>query len=264
MNLLIGLKSLEFIDGIYTALTSEEAADLQETCCAHGEAYATSAPGTNPRVCSDAKPPDDLDEEQVEPCIIAVKACCQKHIKKKKDCAAGMKLAPLKKCAVPKSDIGKICCEECSLGRWTGESQGKEACGDPPDEYVSPASALRKNAYHQCCTDQSDISSRKQWRVAQRLADMFWGRWLKEALPCLLPRTMKPGSEEDLQVGDVVLVVDPSSERGYWPRGLVEAVHPGADGRVRVADVRTSRGTLRRRSVQRLARLPTHPRGEAY
>lgn len=138
-------------NGANAALTSEEAADLQETCCAHGEAYATSAPGTNPRVCSDAKPPDDLDEEQVEPCIIAVKACCQKHIKKKKDCAAGMKLAPLKKCAVPKSDIGKTCCEECSLGRWTGESQGKEACGDPPDEYVSPASALRKNAYHQCC-----------------------------------------------------------------------------------------------------------------
>lgn len=37
-------------------------------------------------------------------------------------------------------------------------------------------------------SDSADLCSRKQWRVAQRLADMFWGRWLKEVLPCLLPR----------------------------------------------------------------------------
>lgn len=112
-------------------------------------------------------------------------------------------------------------------------------------------------------TENTDLCSRKQWRVAQRLADMFWSRWLKEVLPSLLPRTMRSTSDEDqLKVGDVVLVIDPTSERSYWPRGAIEAVYPGADGRVRVVDVRTSRGTLRRRSALRLVRLPSHPRGE--
>uniref|UniRef100_A0A2H1X2Q3 SFRICE_034870 n=1 Tax=Spodoptera frugiperda TaxID=7108 RepID=A0A2H1X2Q3_SPOFR len=29
-------------------------------------------------------------------------------------------------------------------------------------------------------TENADLCSRKQWRVAQRLADMFWARWFKE------------------------------------------------------------------------------------
>lgn len=110
---------------------------------------------------------------------------------------------------------------------------------------------------------ENTLCSRKQWRVAQSLADMFWARWLKEVLPCLSPRTMRQTNDEDqLRVGDVVIVIDPASERGFWPRGVIDAVYPGADGRVRVADVRTSRGTLRRRSAMRLARLLPHPRGE--
>lgn len=68
--------------------------------------------------------------------------------------------------------------------------------------------------------------------------------------------------EDQLKIGDVVLVIDPASERNYWRRGIIEAVYAGTDGRVRVVDVRTSRGTLRRRSALGLARLPSHPRGE--
>ena len=57
-----------------------------------------------------------------------------------------------------------------------------------------------------------------------------------------------------LAVGDVVVVVNSNQPRGQWPRGRLEAVHPGSDGVVRVADVRTKSG-LYRRPVVKLAKL---------
>lgn len=34
----------------------------------------------------------------------------------------------------------------------------------------------------------ADLYSRKTWRKSQRLADMFWSRWIKEYLPSLVVR----------------------------------------------------------------------------
>ncbi|GBP05790.1 hypothetical protein EVAR_68028_1 [Eumeta japonica] len=44
--------------------------------------------------------------------------------------------------------------------------------------------------------------------------------------------------------------------RNTWPRGIVERVYPGIDGQVRVVDIRTAHGRLRRPTA-RLAVLPT-------
>ncbi|XP_013171141.1 PREDICTED: uncharacterized protein LOC106120362 [Papilio xuthus] len=94
----------------------------------------------------------------------------------------------------------------------------------------------------------------KRWRVAQRLTDMFWSRWLKEYLPSLLPRQKWNSEAKALSVGDYVLVVDPQLERGSWRHGVVSAAHAGEDGRVRCVDVRTRTGVLKR-PVTRLALL---------
>ncbi|XP_023948869.2 uncharacterized protein LOC112053624 [Bicyclus anynana] len=96
---------------------------------------------------------------------------------------------------------------------------------------------------------------RRQWRTSQLLADCFWRRWVKEVLPQMLPRTKWLGESQPVQVGDLVVIADPNMPRGVWPRGIVEAVLPGKDGRVRVVDVRTKSGLLRR-PVARVAVLP--------
>ncbi|KAG7296354.1 hypothetical protein JYU34_021493 [Plutella xylostella] len=90
-----------------------------------------------------------------------------------------------------------------------------------------------------------DQVSRKCWRDAQRLADAFWKRWLREYLPTLVPR---PSRVQDclLVEGSLVLVADPSLPRNVWLRGVVVKVFPGPDGLCRVADIRTSGGILRR------------------
>lgn len=94
--------------------------------------------------------------------------------------------------------------------------------------------------------DNDDLCLRKQWRVAQRLADMFWGRWIKEYLPTLLPRYKWNKDQRALRVGDFVLLIEPNLDRGSWRHGVVSGTHEGGDGRVRVVDVRTRAGVLRR------------------
>ncbi|CAH2241691.1 jg26988 [Pararge aegeria aegeria] len=103
--------------------------------------------------------------------------------------------------------------------------------------------------------DDSDLFLRKQWRISQLLADQFWRRWVKEVLPQMLPRKKWHHESQPLQIGDLVVIVDPNMPRGVWPRGIIEAVLPGRDGRVRVVDVRTKSGLLRRPAV-RVAILP--------
>ncbi|XP_063530781.1 uncharacterized protein LOC134741814 [Cydia strobilella] len=100
--------------------------------------------------------------------------------------------------------------------------------------------------------DGSDLYLRKHWRTAQRLTDMFWQRWLKEILPDLIPRRKWHEERKPLQVGDLVLVVDPNSPRNMWPKGLVTQVFAGKDGRIRLVEVKTRTGTWRR-SAARIA-----------
>jgi hypothetical protein len=103
--------------------------------------------------------------------------------------------------------------------------------------------------------DDSEFFLRKQWRIAQRLADMFWRRWVKEMLPEMIPRVKWNQEVRPLQVGDLVLIVDPDGPRNVWPRGVIQETFPGKDGRVRVVTVRTKSGTLKR-SVTRVALIP--------
>ena len=84
--------------------------------------------------------------------------------------------------------------------------------------------------------------SKREWRQAQALIDQFWRRWMEEYVPTLIERSKWLASHRNLQEGDVVLVVEPNTPRGIWPMGRVQQVHPGPDGVVRVATVRTMTG----------------------
>ncbi|XP_049886664.1 uncharacterized protein LOC126381183 [Pectinophora gossypiella] len=93
--------------------------------------------------------------------------------------------------------------------------------------------------------DDSDLSNRTQWRASQRLADLFWTRWMREYLPELQNRR-EPHGEGTVKMGDVVLITDNTLPRNVWPRGIITATYPGTDNIVRVVDVKTKGGTLRR------------------
>ncbi|XP_036340426.1 uncharacterized protein LOC118749754 [Rhagoletis pomonella] len=98
------------------------------------------------------------------------------------------------------------------------------------------------------------ICLRKQWRIAQNLKDRLWKRWTTEYLPQLICRSKWREKAFPLQLNDLVLICEPSLPRSHWQKGRVTKVFPTNDGQVRVADVKTSSGLLRRPAT-RLARL---------
>lgn len=93
--------------------------------------------------------------------------------------------------------------------------------------------------------DDTDLIRRANWRKAQRLADHFWQRFVQEYLPTLTPRR-RLQEAHSFKVGDLVLIADGTLPRNQWPRGRITAVYPGKDGIVRVVDVTTKGGVLRR------------------
>ncbi|KAL0831974.1 hypothetical protein ABMA28_001474 [Loxostege sticticalis] len=91
----------------------------------------------------------------------------------------------------------------------------------------------------------AELVGRSGWRKALRLSDHFWRRWVTEYLPTLAPRRVR-GTDVAVKVGDPVLIGDGELPRGTWPRGVIAALYPGRDGVVRVVDVRTPGGILKR------------------
>ncbi|KAA5775392.1 hypothetical protein F3H09_33240, partial [Pseudomonas aeruginosa] len=104
--------------------------------------------------------------------------------------------------------------------------------------------------------DDADLIGRAHWRAAQRLADVFWSRWLREYLPDLQNRREPHSRGPALKIGDVVIIADGTLPRNTWPRGIIQEVYPGADGITRVVDVRTAGGILRR-PAKKIIVLPT-------
>lgn len=94
---------------------------------------------------------------------------------------------------------------------------------------------------------------RSLYKRSQYLADRMWQRWCREYLPSINRRTKWYDDRRRLKTGDLVFVVDGDQRKG-WTRGIVEEVIEGADGIIRQAKVRTTRGVFRR-AVANLALL---------
>ncbi|GBP01955.1 hypothetical protein EVAR_91734_1 [Eumeta japonica] len=84
-----------------------------------------------------------------------------------------------------------------------------------------------------------------QTGARQRLADHFWQRWLSTTDSGAPPSARDPICRAPAE-GVIVLIVDSSSPRYSWPRGRIKKTYPGPDSQVRVVDVETTGGVLRR------------------
>ena len=88
--------------------------------------------------------------------------------------------------------------------------------------------------------DKKDLF-RRQWRRVQYLANVFWARWRKEYLPLLQVRKKWQNKEDNMCVGDLVLVREKELKRNEWPVGRIIKVLPSEDGKVRKVDVNIAR-----------------------
>lgn len=99
---------------------------------------------------------------------------------------------------------------------------------------------------------QEDCYSRRRWKQAQYLGDLFWKRWVKEYLPNLQERQKWNRIKQNLQPGDVVMILDENAPRNSWLLGRVVQTKMDAKGLVRQVLVKTRSSTLER-PVNKLA-----------
>lgn len=94
----------------------------------------------------------------------------------------------------------------------------------------------------------------KHWQLVQKFYQHIWRRWSIEYLHTLQQRTKWNAHRDNLKVGDLVLMHSQSPPL-EWPLARVTQVHPGQDGVVRVATVKTGCGSYTR-PVVKLFPLP--------
>lgn len=100
----------------------------------------------------------------------------------------------------------------------------------------------------------SKITSLRRWNLCKRLTQDLWRKWSQDYLQLLQKFQRWKYPKRSVRVGDVVLLKDSELFLRSWPLAVVDQVHPGEDGLVRVATLRTSKG-LYKRSVTRLVPL---------
>uniref|UniRef100_A0ABD2WML5 Integrase catalytic domain-containing protein n=1 Tax=Trichogramma kaykai TaxID=54128 RepID=A0ABD2WML5_9HYME len=106
-------------------------------------------------------------------------------------------------------------------------------------------------------TTPPNLDSTHHWKLVQALRGLFWSKWSKEYLNTLQQRYKWQRPRENVKIGDLVVILDPTlmTSSGRWPLGRVVNVYPGQDGLIRVADVKTARGVYKR-PIIKLATLP--------
>ena len=93
----------------------------------------------------------------------------------------------------------------------------------------------------------------QKWRIQHHY---FCRRWKDEYLKELHKRYKWKNPQRQITIDDLVIIKQDNLPPNEWSLGRVVKVFPGADGRVRVVELRTSTGTLTR-PIAKVVVLPT-------
>jgi hypothetical protein len=93
------------------------------------------------------------------------------------------------------------------------------------------------------------------WQKITKSVQLIWKRWSLSYLNSLQQRKKWVANKENLKIGDMVLIREENLPPCKWLLGRVIAIFPGQDKKVRVVDVKTSKG-IYKRSISKLSVLP--------
>ena len=89
--------------------------------------------------------------------------------------------------------------------------------------------------------------------------------WLKEYVPSLNKRSKWPNQpERQLNTGDLVWIIEPSSPRGHYPLARVTKLNFGSDAIARSAELNTNTGRFVRPVVKLSPPFVSHPESEPF
>ncbi|XP_055691286.1 uncharacterized protein LOC129794555 [Lutzomyia longipalpis] len=123
-----------------------------------------------------------------------------------------------------------------------------------PGHFLTPGKALTELPNPDL--QELPMNRLNRWQLCQHMVQEFSRRWRTEYLTQLQKRTKWFANLPNLKVGDLVIIHTDNSPSHRWPLAVIQEIHPGKDGRVRVVTVRTAKGVYKR-SVNKLCRLPT-------
>ena len=92
------------------------------------------------------------------------------------------------------------------------------------------------------------------WKLVSQLKHQFWSRWSRDYLNELQYRNKWQEQSKNLEPGAIVIIKEDNAPVMQWPLGRVVKTYRGKDNTVRVADVKTASGVLKR-AIHYLARL---------
>ena len=84
---------------------------------------------------------------------------------------------------------------------------------------------------------QERASQKFRSDYVQQVVEQFWKKWTRDYFPGLIVRQKWHVDRRNVKTDDVVLIQDSNVVRGEWKLGLVTAVHPSDDEKVRRATV---------------------------
>ena len=139
---------------------------------------------------------------------------------------------------------------------------------DGPDPVGSPAVTGNDilHPFDQPTVPQPVVEDRPHPRdvvkALHQRVQLFWETWMRYMPPHLIARSKWFHSRQNLQVGDLVLLLEPgmkgaAAPRALWERAVVTAVQPGDDGLVRKATVRTANARLYDRPIHKMCLIAT-------
>ena len=104
---------------------------------------------------------------------------------------------------------------------------------------------------------------KKRYQRVQRVANEWWSLWLRYFVPNLQIRSKWYKKRENLEIGDIVLMINPSSSRANWKMAIVREIYPDDDGNVRSVKVKSSEG-IYVRPITKLTLLITRKEYEEF
>ena len=100
------------------------------------------------------------------------------------------------------------------------------------------------------------LSLLKRWQCCQSLVQHFWKRFSTEYLSHIGKFYKWQHPTRNIRIGDLVVIKEDAPICNQWPLAKVLNVHPGKDGLVRVAQIKTADGTYTRPITKLAVILP--------
>ncbi|GFW25368.1 integrase catalytic domain-containing protein [Trichonephila clavipes] len=92
--------------------------------------------------------------------------------------------------------------------------------------------------------DLTDLNENRldNWQKITKIIQLIWKRWSVDYLNSLQQRNKWHFEKKNAKIGDMVIIKEDNLPSCQWSLGRINNIYPGKDSKVRVVEVKTTRG----------------------